>query len=102
MTTTTTNKPAAAGAATPSTLTFVTDSEYIFSMRSFRMKNGFTFATVLFKDTKIEILIGTTADYKFGDLLTAKQGGGSLYATFKQMASVNGIDYPRFWDITIG
>ena len=96
------NRTAAADAAQTPTPTFVAETEYIFSLRSFRMKNGFAFATVMYKDIKVEILIGSTADYKFGDLLIAKQGGGNLYATFKQMAIINGEEYPRFWNIGIG
>lgn len=85
-----------------SNLAFVAETEYIFSMRSFRMKNGFTFATVLFKDTKLDILIGSATDYKFGELMQAKQFGGNVYATFKHMTTVNGVQYPRFWDVSIG
>jgi hypothetical protein len=88
--------------AAPTTFAFVAETEYIFSMRSFRIKNGFTFATVLLKDTKLDILIGNATDYKFGELMQAKQFGGNVYATFKQMASVNGVEYPRFWDVSIG
>ena len=84
------------------TQTFVVDQEYVFSMRSFRMRNGFTFATVSFKDNKFEILIGSTNDYKFGDLLQAKSMQANLYATYKNTVSVNGVNYPRFWDIGIG
>ena len=90
----------AAGAA--QTISFVPETEYIFSMRSFRVRNNFTFATVSYKDTKLEILIGSSSDYKFGDLLQAKQFGGSVYATFKNVTTVNGVDYPRFWDVSIG
>lgn len=85
--------------ATPN---FVVDTEYTFSMRSFRMRNGFTFATVSFNDSKFEILIGSTNDYKFGDLLQAKAMQANLYATFKSTANINGKEYPRFWDIGIG
>src|SRR6056300_495838 len=81
---------------------FVVDTEYTFSMRSFRMRNGFTFATVSFNDSKFEILIGSTTDYKFGDLLQAKAMQANLYATYKNSANINGKEYPRFWDIGIG
>jgi hypothetical protein len=101
MTTKKSNIDPAADAA-PTTFAFVAETEYIFSMRSFRIKNGFTFATVLLKDTKLDILIGNATDYKFGELMQAKQFGGNVYATFKQMASVNGVEYPRFWDVSIG
>lgn len=90
------------GAGAPRTLQFVPEQEYIFSMRSFRMRNGFAFASVTIKDVKTEILLGQSSDYKFGDLLQAKQFGGSLYATFKRMEAVNGVEYPRFWDVSIG
>jgi hypothetical protein len=85
--------------ATPN---FVVDTEYTFSMRSFRIKNGFTFAAVTFNDSKFEILIGSNTDYKFGDLLQAKAMQANLYATFKTMVNINGKEYPRFWDIGIG
>jgi hypothetical protein len=98
--TTKTNTTDAAGAAP--TISFVPETEYIFSMRSFRVRNNFTFATVSYKDSKLEILIGSSSDYKFGDLLQAKQFGGSIYATFKNVTTVNGVDYPRFWDVSIG
>lgn len=101
MSNTKTNIDPAADAA-PTNFAFVAETEYIFSMRSFRIKNGFTFATVLLKDTKLDILIGNATDYKFGELMQAKQFGGNVYATFKQMASVNGVEYPRFWDVSIG
>lgn len=97
------NKPTVSDVAdaTP-TISFVPETEYIFSMRSFRVRNNFTFATVSHKDSKMEILIGQSSDYKFGDLLQAKQFGGSVYATFKKMETVNGVSYPRFWDVSIG
>jgi len=98
--TTKTKTTDAAGAAP--TISFVPETEYIFSMRSFRVRNNFTFATVSYKDSKLEILIGSSSDYKFGDLLQAKQFGGSIYATFKNVTTVNGVDYPRFWDVSIG
>lgn len=85
--------------ATPN---FVVDKEYTFSMRSFRMRNGFTFATVAFNSSKIEILIGSNTDYKFSDLLQAKAMQANLYATYKTSVNINGVDYPRFWDIGIG
>ena len=85
--------------ATPN---FVVDTEYTFSMRSFRMRNGFTFATVSFNDSKFEILIGSATDYKFGDLLQAKAMQANLYATYKNSVNINGKEYPRFWDIGIG
>ena len=88
--------------AAPTTFAFVAETEYIFSMRSFRIKDGYTFATVLLKDTKLDILIGNATDYKFGDLMQAKQFGGNVYATFKRMNTVNGVEYPRFWDVSIG
>ena len=98
---TTTPKTTDAAGAAP-TISFVPETEYIFSMRSFRVRNNFTFATVSYKDAKLEILIGQSSDYKFGDLLQAKQFGGSIYATFKNVTTVNGVDYPRFWDVSIG
>ena len=98
---TTTPKTIDAAGAAP-TISFVPETEYIFSMRSFRVRNNFTFASVNYKDSKLEILIGQSSDYKFGDLLQAKQFGGSLYATFKNVVTVNGVDYPRFWDVSIG
>jgi hypothetical protein len=85
--------------ATP---TFVADKEYVFSMRSFRMRNGFTFATVSSQGNKFEILIGSSSDYKFGELIQAKAMQANLYATYKNSVNVNGVDYPRFWDIGIG
>ena len=85
--------------ATPN---FVQDKEYTFSMRSFRVRNGFTFASVMFNGDKIDILIGSSNDYKFGDLLQAKSMQANLYATYKSSVNVNGVDYPRFWDIGIG
>ena len=97
----TTPKTTDAAGAAP-TISFVPETEYIFSMRSFRVRNNFTFATVSYKDSKLDILIGQSSDYKFGDLLQAKQFGGSLYATFKNVVTVNGVDYPRFWDVSIG
>lgn len=98
---TTTPKTQNVADATP-TVSFVPETEYIFTMRSFRVRNNFAFATVSYKDSKLEILIGSSSDYKFADLLQAKQFGGSLYATFKNTTTVNGVDYPRFWDVSIG
>ena len=94
-------KKADAASAAP-TISFVPETEYIFSMRSFRVRNNFTFATVSYKDTKLEILIGSSTDYNVSTMLQAKQFGGSIYATFKNMTNVNGVDYPRFWDVSIG
>ena len=85
--------------ATPN---FVVDTEYTFSMRSFRMRNGYTFATVSYNDSKIEILIGSTNDYPLSTMLQAKQMQANLYATFKSTANINGKEYPRFWDVGIG
>jgi hypothetical protein len=96
-----TPKTTDAAVAAP-TMSFVPETEYTFSMRSFRVRNNFTFATVSHKDSKMEILIGQSSDYKFGDLLQAKQFGGSIYATFKKMETINGVEYPRFWDVSIG
>lgn len=87
--------------ATP-TFSFESEKEYTFSMRSFRIRNNFVFATVSIQSNKLEILIGASSDYKFGDLLQAKQFGGSIYATFKKMENINGVEYPRFWDVSIG
>ena len=98
---TTTPKTIDAAGAAP-TNSFVPETEYIFSMRSFRVRNNFTFATVSYKDTKLEILIGSSTDYNVSTMLQAKQFGGSIYATFKNMTNVNGVDYPRFWDVSIG
>lgn len=97
------NKPVVSDVAdaTP-TISFVPETEYIFSMRSFRSRNNFTFATVLYKDSKLEILIGQTSDYNVSTMLQAKQFGGNVYATFKRMETVNGVAYPRFWDVSIG
>lgn len=84
------------------TISFVPETEYIFSMRSFRSRNNFTFTTVSYKDSKLEILIGQSSDYTVSTMLQAKQFGGSIYATFKRMEIVNGVAYPRFWDVSIG
>jgi hypothetical protein len=97
------NKPTVSDVAdaTP-TISFVPETEYIFSMRSFRSRNNFTFATVLYKDSKMDILIGQSSDYTVSTMLQAKQFGGNVYATFKKMEIVNGVSYPRFWDVSIG
>ena len=81
---------------------FVVDQEYTFSMRSFRVRNNFTFASVMFNEEKVDILIGSATDYKFGDLLQAKAMQANLYATYKNSVNINGKEYPRFWDIGIG
>jgi hypothetical protein len=96
-----TTKTTDVASATP-TISFVPETEYVFSMRSFRSRNNYTFATVNHKDSKVEILIGQSSDYTVSTMLQAKQFGGNIYATFKRMETINGVEYPRFWDVSIG
>ncbi|MBE0662829.1 MAG: hypothetical protein IH597_10190 [Bacteroidales bacterium] len=81
---------------------FNMDQEYTFKMRSFRYRNNWAFATVVYKEATIEILIGETASYPLPAMLQAKQFGGNVYGTFKGYHNHNGIDYPRFWNVSVG
>ncbi len=84
------------------TVDFTEDKEYSFSMRSFRYRNQWAFCTVTYQGGKIEILIGAAVDYPLPAMLQAKQFGGNVYGTFKGMHNHNGVDYPRFWDVSVG
>lgn len=77
---------------------FIVDKEYTFSMRSFRISNGFAFVST----GNMQILIGNAADYKLGDLLLAKQMNGNVYATFKEMRTINNVEFPAFKNVSIG
>jgi hypothetical protein len=81
---------------------FIADKEYSFSLRSFRVRNNFMFATVKHGDENLEVLIGNSTDYRIADMLSVKQMGGNVYGTFKEMHNHNGVDYPRFWNVSIG
>lgn len=77
---------------------FEAGKEYTFSMRSFRVSNGFMFVST----NGLQILIGAANDYKLSDMLVCKQMNGNVYATFKEMRNINGVDYPAFRNISIG
>jgi len=81
---------------------FDVDTEYTFSMRSFRFRNGWAFCTVTYNGQNLEILIGQSADYQLPAMLQAKQFGGSVYGTFKGYHDHNGAEYPRFWNVSVG
>ncbi len=81
---------------------FDVDKEYTFSMRSFRFRNGWAFCTVTFNGVNLEILIGQSADYQLPAMLQAKQFGGNVYGTFKGYHEHNGVEYPRFWNVSVG
>ena len=81
---------------------FDVDKEYTFSMRSFRFRNGWAFCTVTFNGVNLEILIGQSADYQLPAMLQAKQFGGNVCGTFKGYHEHNGVQYPRFWNVSIG
>jgi hypothetical protein len=81
---------------------FNVDQEYTFSMRSFRYRNQWAFCTVTYKGEALEILIGAAPDYPLPAMLQAKQFGGNVYGTFKGYHSHNGVDYPRFWNVSVG
>ena len=81
---------------------FDVDKEYTFSMRSFRFRNGWAFCTVTHNGENMEILIGQSADYQLPAMLQAKQFGGNVYGTFKGYHNHNGVDYPRFWNVSVG
>ena len=81
---------------------FVEDKDYTFGMRSFRYRNGFCFCTVTVADATQEILIGSSSDYPLAAMLQAKQMNASVYGTFKGVHNHNGVDYPRFWNVSIG
>ncbi|MFW5687514.1 MAG: hypothetical protein ACOCXV_01170 [Bacteroidota bacterium] len=76
--------------------------EYTFSMRSFRYRNQWAFCTVTYNNTTMEILIGTAVDYPLPAMLQAKQFGGNVYGTFKGSHNHNGVEYPRFWNVSVG
>ena len=81
---------------------FEVEREYTFSMRSFRYRNQWAFCTVVYKDTSMEILIGAATDYPLPAMLQAKQFGGNVYGTYKGNHNHNGVDYPRFWNVSVG
>ncbi len=81
---------------------FDMEKEYTFSMRSFRYRNQWAFCTVVFKGQPMEILIGQATDYSLPAMLQAKQFGGNVYGTFKGYHNHNGVDYPRFWNVSVG
>lgn len=85
-----------------SALAFDLDNEYTFAMRSFRYRNQWAFCTVTFKGEPMEILIGQAQDYPLPAMLQAKQFGGNVYGTFKGYHNHNGVDYPRFWNVSVG
>jgi hypothetical protein len=81
---------------------FNVDQEYTFKMRSFRYRNQWAFCTVPVQNQNIEILIGGAQDYPLASMLQAKQLGGNVYGTFKGYHNHNGVDYPRFWNVSVG
>jgi len=81
---------------------FDVDKEYTFSMRSFRYRNQWAFCTVTHNGENLEILIGQAVDYPLPAMLQAKQFGGNVYGTFKGYHNHNGVDYPRFWSVSVG
>ena len=81
---------------------FAENTNYTFGMRSFRYRNGFCFATVMVADATQEILIGNASDYPLAAMLQAKQMGASVYGTFKGLHNHNGVEYPRFWNVSVG
>ena len=83
-------------------MAFDLDKEYTFSMRSFRYRNQWAFCTVIFKGEPMEILIGAASDYQLPAMLQAKQFGGNVYGTFRGYHNHNGVDYPRFWNVSVG
>ncbi len=81
---------------------FDVEKEYAFSMRSFRYRNNWAFCTVTYNGESLEILIGQSQDYPLPAMLQAKQFGGNVYGTFKGFHNHNGVDYPRFWNVSVG
>ncbi len=81
---------------------FDVEKEYAFAMRSFRFRNGWAFCTVTHNGQNLEILIGQSADYQLPAMLQAKQFGGNVYGTFKGFHEHNGVEYPRFWNVSVG
>lgn len=101
---------------------FEINKNYTFKMKSFRPRNGFMFAQVQHTanvepsgstrraagaaasaaepvTTNIEILIGNASDYRLADLLELKRADVSITGDFHEMKSVNGNEYPRFWNV---
>lgn len=83
----------------PATQAFVVGEEYTYSLRSFRISNGFMFVST---GKDLQILIGQASDYKLETMLLAKQMQGSVYATFKEWRTVNNVRYPAFINVAIG
>jgi len=81
---------------------FDVEKEYTFTMRSFRYRNNWAFCTVTHNGENLEILIGQAADYPLPAMLQAKQFGGNVYGTFKGYHEHNGVEYPRFWNVSVG
>ncbi len=81
---------------------FDVEKEYTFSMRSFRYRNQWAFCTVIHGGQSMEILIGQSSDYPLPAMLQAKQFGGNVYGVFKGYHEHNGIEYPRFWNVSVG
>ncbi|MBE0662543.1 MAG: hypothetical protein IH597_08755 [Bacteroidales bacterium] len=81
---------------------FNLDQEYTFKMRSFRYRNQWAFVTVIHKEETMEILIGEMAAYPLPAMLQAKQLGGNVYGKFKGYHNHGGVDYPRFWNVSVG
>ena len=81
---------------------FDVEKEYTFSMRSFRYRNQWAFCTVTHQGESLEILIGQAQDYPLPAMLQAKQFGGNVYGTFKGYHEHNGVEYPRFWNVSVG
>ena len=50
----------------------------------------------------MEIFIGSASDYPLPAMLQAKQFGGNVYGTFKGYHNHNGVDYARFWNVSVG
>ncbi len=81
---------------------FDVEKEYTFSMRSFRFRNGWAFCTVIHQGVSMEILIGQSSDYPLPAMLQAKQFGGNVYGVFKGYHEHNDVEYPRFWNVSVG
>ncbi len=100
------NPPAVRGSAeavkAKTAAAFDVEKEYTLTMRSFRYRNNWAFCTVPHNGENLEILIGQAADYQLPAMLQAKQFGGNVYGTFKGYHNHNGVEYPRFWNVSVG
>ncbi len=76
------------------------EKEYTFTMRSFRYRNNWAFYTVTHYGQNLKIFIGQSAGYPLPVMLQARQFGGNVFGTFKGYHDHNGLEYPRFWNMS--